>query len=185
MISFVRSTFREGGLHRSLLIGSLLRCGLATALLLATASTIHQRAEARSFPIPRFVSLKAPRANLRVGPGVQYDIEWVFVRRGIPLEIYQAFGNWRRVRDWEGTSGWIYGPLLSGQRTAVTAPWSRGNVALHTSPVADSPLTAWLEPDVTVKLLRCDGQWCRVAHNSMVGFVKQFALWGAYPGEVL
>ena len=41
-------------------------------------------------------------------------------------------------------------------------------------PVADSPLTAWLEPDVTVKLLRCDGQWCRVAHNSMVGFVKQY-----------
>ncbi len=31
--------------------------------------------------IPRFVSLGASRANMRVGPGIQYLIKWVYVAR--------------------------------------------------------------------------------------------------------
>ncbi|MHA6645717.1 SH3 domain-containing protein [Mesorhizobium sp. A623] len=158
-------------------------CGFITALLFAAPTGL--RAEASALPIPRFVSLKGSPANLRIGPGVQYDIEWTFVRPGIPLEIYQEYGNWRHVRDWEGTSGWIYGPLLSGRRTAVTAPWDRNNIALRKKPTAESPVTAWLEPEIPIELVRCDGQWCRVAVDTMAGFVKQTRLWGAYPGEVL
>ncbi|MGT2466406.1 SH3 domain-containing protein [Mesorhizobium atlanticum] len=42
-----------------------------------------------------------------------------------PLEIYQEYGNWRRVRDWDGSTGWIYHSLLSGRRTGIVAPWSK------------------------------------------------------------
>ncbi|WP_431523418.1 SH3 domain-containing protein [Mesorhizobium captivum] len=131
------------------------------------------------------VSLKASSANLRVGPGTGYDIEWVMTRPGIPLEIYQQYDNWRRVRDWEGTTGWIYGPLLSGRRTGIVAPWTKDNVALRKKATVDSPVIAWLEPRVRVKLTRCDGKWCAVASGSTSGFVKQTNLWGVYPGEVL
>ena len=157
-----------------------------TALLLATpATTAGLRAEVGPLPLPRFVSLKASTANLRVGPGGGYDVEWVFVRPGIPLEIYQQYGNWRRVRDWEGTSGWIYGSLLSGKRTGIVAPWSKDNVALRTRPTMDSSIAAWLAPHVEVKLKRCDGQWCAATSGSTIGFIKQVRLWGVYPGEVL
>lgn len=152
--------------------------------LLLTAPFAH-RAEASGLPLPRFVSLKSSPANLRVGPGVQYKIGWVFVRSGTPLEIYEEYGNWRRVRDWQGTSGWMYGPLLSGRRTAVTAPWSKENIALRKAPNGDSGVVAWLEPEVPVKLVHCNGQWCKVSVSSMAGFIKQVRLWGAYPGEVL
>ena len=157
--------------------------GVVAVLLFTTP--VGLKAEASDLPLPRFVSLKGSPANLRIGPGVRYGIEWIFVRSGIPLEIYQEYGNWRRVRDWEGTSGWIYGPLLSGRRTAVTAPWNRENIPLRKNPTADSSITAWLEPEIPVELVRCDGQWCRVAVDTMAGFVKQIRLWGAYPNEVL
>ena len=158
---------------------------LSTALLATPAkmTALHGRVEPP--PLPRFVSLKASIANLRVGPGADYDVEWVFVRAGIPLEIYQQYGNWRRVRDWEGTSGWIHGSLLSGKRTGIVAPWSKDNVALRTKPTMDSSITAWLAPRVEVNLKRCDGQWCAAMSGSTNGFIKQVRLWGVYPGEVL
>lgn len=176
-------TVRTKVRHRSYV--ALIRSVLTIALLAASATTTGLRAQASALPLPRFVSLKAASANLRVGPGVGYDIEWVFKRSGIPLEIYQEYDNWRRVRDWEGTSGWIYGPLLSGRRTGIVAPWTKDNAALRKKPTIDSPITAWLQPRVRVKLIRCDGQWCAVALGSISGFVRQIGLWGVYPGEVL
>jgi SH3-like domain-containing protein len=164
---------------------ALIRSALTAALLVASATTTGLRAETTGLALPRFVSLKGSPANLRTGPGVGYSIEWVYMRPGIPLEIYQQFGNWRRVRDWNGARGWIYAPLLSGRRTAVAAPWRTGNVALRKTPTFDGPVISWLEPGVEVKLRRCDGKWCTVVLGSMSGFIKQTDLWGAYPGEAL
>ncbi|MDG4875395.1 SH3 domain-containing protein [Mesorhizobium sp. WSM4935] len=158
---------------------------LTTALISIPAPVAGLRAEGGTLPLPRFVSLKASSANLRVGPGIGYDIQWVMTRPGIPLEIYQQYGNWRRVRDWEGTTGWIFGPLLSGRRTGIVAPWAKNKVALRNKPAIDGRITAWLEPRVRVKLTRCDGKWCAVALREASGFVKQTDLWGVYPDEVL
>lgn len=158
---------------------------LTTALISIPAQMTGQRAEVKALPLPRFVSLKASSANLRVGPGTGYGIQWVMTRPGIPLEIYQQYGNWRRVRDWEGTTGWIFGPLLSGRRTGIVAPWAKDNVALRKNPTVGGPIAAWLEPRVRVTLKRCDGQWCAVALGPASGFIKQIDLWGVYPDEVL
>ena len=155
------------------------------ALISIPATTTDLRAGVRTLPLPRFVSLKASTANLRVGPGTGYDIQWIMTRSGIPLEIYQQYGNWRRVRDWQGTTGWIFGPLLSGRRTGIVAPWAKNNVALRKKPTIDGTITAWLEPRVRVVLKRCDGQWCAVALDRAFGFIKQIDLWGVYPDEVL
>ena len=76
-------------------------------------------------PLPRFVSLKPGRVNLRVGPGRDYAVTWLFLKSGLPVEIVQEYDNWRRIRDSEGTEGWVYQSLLSGKRTAMTAPWQR------------------------------------------------------------
>ncbi|KQU81232.1 hypothetical protein ASD12_32520 [Mesorhizobium sp. Root102] len=59
------------------------------------------RAEISALPLSRFVSLKASSANLRVGPGTGSDIQWAMTRPGIPLEIYQQYGYWRRLTDWQ------------------------------------------------------------------------------------
>jgi SH3-like domain-containing protein len=42
------------------------------------------------------------------------------------MEIIQEFDNWRRVRDSDGSEGWINQSLLSGKRTAIAAPWQKG-----------------------------------------------------------
>ena len=151
------------------------------ALLLPEAASAGLRGPS-GLPLPRFVSVKAAEANVRFGPGTGYGVKWTFVRRGLPVEIYQEFGNWRRIRDWTGEDGWIFGPLLSGRRTALVEPWSDGDAAkLKTRP--DGRVTAVREPGVVVRLRGCDGTWCEVATSAVSGFVRQDRLWGVYPGE--
>ncbi len=77
-------------------------------------------------PLPRFVSLKADRVNVRSGPNKDQDVRWIYTRAGMPVEITAEFENWRRIRDWEGAEGWVYHSLLSGKRTAVVVPKLNG-----------------------------------------------------------
>ena len=73
-------------------------------------------------PIPRFVSLKSDRVNVRSGPNKDQEVRWVYTHAGMPVEITAEFENWRRIRDWEGAEGWVYHSLLSGKRTAMVIP---------------------------------------------------------------
>src|SRR5262245_65778577 len=69
-------------------------------------------------PVPRYVSLKSDHVNVRAGPTKDNDVAWVYTRAGLPVEITAEFENWRRVRDYEGSEGWVYHSMLSGRRKA-------------------------------------------------------------------
>ncbi len=64
--------------------------------------------------MPRYASLKTDRVNLREGPSKDHRTLWVFQRAGLPVEIIGEFETWRRIRDSEGTEGWVLHSLLSG-----------------------------------------------------------------------
>ncbi|CAD7024785.1 hypothetical protein REJC140_00529 [Pseudorhizobium endolithicum] len=137
------------------------------------------------YPVPRFVSLKAARARMRIGPSTDYATKWIYTQRGLPLEITEEYGNWRRVRDFDGVTGWMSGALLSGDRTAVVGPWLREPIPLRRAGVSGARITAQLAPKVLMQVGGCDGRWCRVSlpQNNLEGYVEQSSLWGVYPGE--
>src|SRR5262249_10933139 len=96
-------------------------------------------------PMPRFVSLKPDRVNVRGGPTRDHDVTFVYTRAGLPVEITAESDNWRRIRDWEGSEGWVYHSLLSGRRTAVVMPKDKtALVPLLDSADADSTIVARL-----------------------------------------
>ncbi len=139
-------------------------------------------------PLPRFVSLKAKRVNLRVGPGRDYAVDWLYLKPGLPMEIIQEYDNWRRVRDADGTEGWIYQSLLSGRRTAVVTPWKRRNnpmIELFVDRSARARAVATMQPGVIGTLHSCDGKWCEMSVGSHRGWIQQAKLWGAYPDETV
>lgn len=139
------------------------------------------------FPVPRYVSLKFGNSRMRVGPSTEYGSRWVYKVQGLPMEITEEFGNWRQVRDYEGITGWMYAPLLSGRRTAVIGPWIEASVSLHRSPSSRARTVADLEARVRMSIDECDGHWCSVSvigHN-LKGYVEQASLWGVYPGETI
>lgn len=135
-------------------------------------------------PLPRFVSLKADRVNVRVGPTAKHDVEWVFVKAGLPVEIIAEFGNWRRIRDSEGAEGWVYHALLSGRRTALVMPWDKSaRVDMRRRADEAAEITAVIESGVLVAVRACDGSWCEVDAAGKRGYLRQDRLWGVYPKE--
>jgi SH3-like domain-containing protein len=134
--------------------------------------------------VPRFVSLKADRVNVRTGPNKDQDVRWVYTRAGMPVEITAEFENWRRIRDWEGSEGWVYHSLLSGKRTAVVVPTLKDElVPLYESADVEAAVVARLQAGVLGSLKSCSGTWCEFAGKGFDGWIRQDRLWGAYPNE--
>lgn len=137
-------------------------------------------------PVPRFVSLKSDRVNVRRGPGRDHEVVWTYVRAGLPVEIVQEFENWRRIRDWEGGEGWVFHSLLSGRRTALVKPWdTSGTVPLRAGADSNAAIIANLEPNVLASVTECGDGFCRVSGADWAGWIDQTLLFGVYPDETL
>ncbi len=136
--------------------------------------------------MPRFVSLKTDRVNVRQGPTRNQEVTFTFQRVGLPVEITAEFENWRRIRDSEGAEGWVMQGLLSGRRTALVAPWSKDlTVPLRSRPDAASAPVALLQPGVLASIKSCAADWCHIAGEGFEGYLEQDRVWGAYPGEAI
>jgi len=140
-----------------------------------------QKGPVSGLPLPRYVSLKSDRVNVREGPSKDHPTLWIYERAALPVEITAEFETWRKIRDSEGAEGWVLHSLLSGRRTALVAPWKKEPQLLvaadHSTP------TVKLGPGVIGNLRGCDGKWCHIAGKGFDGYMEQENLWGVYPGE--
>ncbi len=162
--------------------------GLTMALLAALAGKPALAAgptgAVTGLPLPRYASLKTDRVNLREGPSKDHATKWVFQRAGLPVEITAEFATWRRVRDSEGSEGWVLHTLLSGRRTALVGVGKPGAVYDVLGAANDKKgVVAKLQSGVIVNIRRCDGGWCQVYGQGYKGYVPQTDLWGVYPDE--
>ena len=133
-------------------------------------------------PLPRFASLKAEKVYLRTGPGQRYPVDWIFLRRGLPVEIVSEFEHWRRIRDWQGTEGWIHRAMLSGRRTVIVKP---GLPILRSEPDPSALVIARVEESVIGRVLECAGEWCRLELAERRGWMRRVHIWGIRPKEVV
>jgi SH3-like domain-containing protein len=167
---------------------SIMRLAALAAALLLSAPALAEPSvgQASGLPLPRFVSLKADRVNVRGGPTKDHQVNWIYTRAGLPVEITAEYDNWRRIRDWEGAEGWVYHTLLSGRRTAmVTAPPKAADtlLPLHEAASDSAPVTARLQPGVLASVKGCNGTWCHLSGRGFDGWLRQEHLWGVYPTE--
>jgi SH3-like domain-containing protein len=176
-------------LVRALGLGVALGVGLGVGLALAGPAIAADDAgigPVSKLPMPRFVSLKADSVNLREGPNRDHPVKWIFKRAGLPVEITAEFEQWRRIRDSEGTEGWVLQNLLSGRRTVLIAPWSKEEaISLFEHPDAGSPVVAKLQPRVLAAVHDCSRNWCRLKSDKFDGFIQEDKLWGVYPRETV
>ena len=198
--SNIQFILRNSRINMKNTLNAIATCFLCASLLASNifghSDLFVSKAQAQSIgasglPLPRFVSLKSTRVNMRVGPSIEYKVEWLFTRRGLPLEILQEFDNWRKVRDSEGDEGWINKSLLSGERTVLVSPWEKTNsdilINLWIQPDTSTQLIAKLEPGVLAQVETCDKDWCKIIidDKNITGFAKQSVLWGVYPDETI
>ena len=161
-----------------------IRLFLGAVLALTAAGADAVAAETTGLPLPRFVSLRADEVNLRTGPGVQYPIDWVYRRRHLPVEIIAEYDTWRKVRDWQGTEGWVHQSMLSNERTVVVTGKLR---TLRHKSDTTARSVAHAEAGVIARLLECPdaSTWCRVEVDGFEGWFRRVEFWGVYRDEVV
>lgn len=132
-------------------------------------------------PIPRFVSLKYDEINVRVGPGKRYPISWVYHRQHWPVEVIEEFAHWRKIRDFEGASGWVHKGALDGTRTALVMDKPQN---LYAGPDATSGTVMRAAPMVSGILKECIPDWCRLEIQGRKGWIRKADIWGVTREEV-
>lgn len=146
----------------------------------ATAAE-ERRGPVTNLPLPRYVSMKANKGNVRRGPSLTHRIDWVFKRRDMPLQITAEHGHWRKVQDRDGAGGWVHYALLSGVRTVLI---EKDMMPIYSRADASAPVTAHFEVGVVARLGSCSAEWCRISAGGYRGWASKENLWGVTPDEV-
>ncbi len=133
-------------------------------------------------PTPRFVALRADEVNLRVGPDTRFPIEWTYQRRDLPVEVVREYNQWRRIRDIDGTEGWVHQSTLAGRRTMLVRGEQR---TLRRGDSADSGVVAHLQAGVVGRIRKCaaGSAWCEVQVGDLRGWLRRNEIWGVKADE--
>jgi SH3-like domain-containing protein len=131
---------------------------------------------------PHFASLRAEKVFLRSGPSSDFPVQWVYERRGLPVEVLASFDIWRKVRDIDGTEGWVHQQMLTGRRSVLVTGAVRD---LRRDPDPTSAVVAQLEPGVVAALSHCNPDWCELKAGGYKGWMKRAEVWGLEPDEVI
>ena len=133
------------------------------------------------FEIPRYVSLKVSKANMRRGPSLEHKIDWVYKRKNLPIKIIGEFGHWRKVEDFEGQTGWMFKSLFSGKRYVIV---TKEETLLRNKNKPDGLGKAILKKNVIARAKRCDLSWCLIEIKKINGWVLKSDIWGVKKLEI-
>ncbi|HZU62561.1 MAG TPA: SH3 domain-containing protein [Novosphingobium sp.] len=142
--------------------------------MLAPAPPAH--ATAPSNP-PYWASLRVDEVNMRVGPGEDYRINWVYHRAHLPVKVLRVMEGWRLIEDPDGARGWVLAKFLTKERGAyVTASPSAD---IHAAAAAGSAVLWRAAPGVVGALGPCREGWCHIDIAGKGGFIREDQIWGS------
>ena len=98
----------------------------------------------------------------------------------MPVEIVAEYENWRKIRDFQGASGWVYQGLQTGKRSFIIAAKP---ASVHKTPAAAAEVIAKLDPEVMGEIRSCSGEWCRVKVSGVSGWLERTQIWGVFKSE--
>ena len=127
--------------------------------------------------LPKLVSVKTSKANLRYGPGKNYPIKFIFIKKHIPLLIIDKFDHWRKVLTSKNTVGWIHKSQLTMKHRSIVLKRDY----LRRKPQLSSEKIAFLHANVNVSVIKCKLYWCKITLKTRKfsgWYIKKF-LWGS------
>ena len=122
-----------------------------------------------------FVSLRSNKVNLRVGPGNEYPIKYVYKIKAMPLKVLGEYEGWYKVVDKDNDEGWVSKNLTMKARYVIV---KNGTQILYKKDDLESNPIFRLEENVVAKLDKCEKDWCKVEVNDKTGWLESKNIWG-------
>jgi SH3-like domain-containing protein len=120
------------------------------------------------------LAVSVPKANIRSGPGNQYDVIWN-CEKYYPVEVLKKNGAWYRFKDFEGDEGWAHNSILDNTRTVVT---KNEKCNIRSGPGTQFDIVFTVERGVPFKVVEKKGQWLQIQHaDGDKGWIFETLVW--------
>ena len=126
------------------------------------------------------VSVTGDDINMRSGPGTNYKTMWE-LGNGFPLIVLKRSGQWLRVRDFEGTIGWLHKDVVSKSPHMIVKVHknSKKRINIRSGPGTKYRIVAKAYYGVVFETLQQKDGWVQIQHEKGVtGWVNRSLLWG-------
>ena len=66
-----------------------------------------------------YLMLKNSKVNVRMGPGLDYPVKFIYKKKYLPVKVIDKKENFRKVIDHKKNSGWIHISQLKKADSAI------------------------------------------------------------------
>ena len=123
------------------------------------------------------LSVTSGIANIRSGPGTEYDVWWQ-VEQYHPFIIIEKKEDWYKIKDFENEEAWLHKSLLSKMETVITKIKKKGTCNIRSKPTTKSQILFTVEAGVPFKVLERKKNWIKVEHtDGDMGWIYKTLVW--------
>jgi len=121
-----------------------------------------------------YLMLKNSKVNVRMGPGLDYPVKFIYKKKYLPVKVIDKKENFRKVIDHKKNSGWIHISQLKKVNSVIVL----SNRILFKKPTFNSKPIANIESGRLFVLKKCKKDWCEVSSQNYSGWINMNDVWG-------
>ena len=121
-----------------------------------------------------YLMLKNSKVNVRMGPGLDYPVKFIYKKKNLPVKVIDKKENFRKVIDHKKNSGWIHISQLKKINSIIVL----SNRILFKKPTFNSKPIANIESGRLFVLKKCKKDWCEVSSQNYSGWINMNDVWG-------
>ena len=121
-----------------------------------------------------YLMLKNSKVNVRMGPGLDYPVKFIYKKKNLPVKVIDKKENFRKVIDHKKNSGWIHISQLKKVNSVIVL----SNRILFKKPTFNSKPIANIESGKLFVLEKCKKNWCEVSSQNYSGWINMDNVWG-------
>ena len=121
-----------------------------------------------------YLMLKNSKVNVRMGPGLDYPVKFIYKKKYLPVKVIDKKENFRKVIDHKKNSGWIHISQLKKVNSVIVL----SNRILFKKPTFNSKPIANIESGKLFVLEKCKKKWCKISSQNYSGWINMDNVWG-------
>ena len=115
-----------------------------------------------------------PVANIRSGPGANYDILWK-VEKYYPIFVIEKKDPWFHFKDFEDDKGWVHKSLVKKVEAVIT---KKDLCNIRSGPGTGNKILFTVEKGIPFKVLKRKDQWLHIEHaDKDQGWIHDSLVW--------
>ena len=121
-----------------------------------------------------FLSLKYNKVNVRYGPGLDYPIKFIYLKKNFPLKIIDEKENFRKIIDYKNNGGWVHRSQLKKGNSLIVLEEKIlfNNFTKYSKPVAV------IKSGRMLIIKKKENKWFKVVTANYTGWIDNENLWG-------